>query len=100
MNSRNYIPVDIRRTVWVRDCGNKEYGNCKNCNRIVGIPSRLFNWVTVVSNYETCHIGHIVADCNGGGINVENLQVQCSQCNLSIGSKVTSSCVHVPMDMS
>tara|TARA_B100001094_G_scaffold302397_1_gene329538 strand:- start:1388 stop:1690 length:303 start_codon:yes stop_codon:yes gene_type:complete len=98
MNSRNYIPVNIRRVIWVRDCGYKEYGNCQNCNRIVGVPSRLFNSMKHTTIYETCHIGHIVADCNGGGINIENLQVQCRQCNLSIGSKTTSRFVHVPMD--
>lgn len=98
MNSRNYIPVNVRRKVWIRDCGVKEYGNCKICNRIVSVQRRLFNWVKEDSNYETCHIGHIVADCNGGGINVDNLQVQCRQCNLSIGTKTASSCVHVPMD--
>jgi 5-methylcytosine-specific restriction endonuclease McrA len=31
------------------------------------------------------HCGHIIAECNGGKTNVENLRPICAQCNLSMG---------------
>jgi hypothetical protein len=71
---RKNIPKKIRESVWKRDCGDSLSGKCFCCSQSITIMG---DW----------HAGHIVAQCNGGGDNVDNLQAVCVSCNLAMGAE-------------
>lgn len=72
-NKRKNIPKTVRDFLWNNHFGESLEGYCYVCkNRIT---------------YHTFHAGHIISVKNGGSDNITNLEVICSSCNLSMGSK-------------
>jgi len=69
------IPKAVKTAVWNKYIGEK-YGTSK-C--FTGCKS------TISCNNHEC--GHIIAEVNGGEINIDNLRPICSCCNKSMGSQ-------------
>lgn len=69
------IPKKIRDAVWVKYCGNGDEGVCYCCSKKV----------------ERYHSGwqcsHVFSENMGGEISVDNLRVNCSGCNQSMGNQ-------------
>jgi len=65
------IPKYIRIAVWNQEFGDKTEGECKTCHKVLSIH-----------HYE---VGHIISEANGGGMELDNLTIQCSMCNKSAG---------------
>lgn len=69
------IPKKIRDAVWVKYCGNGDEGVCYCCNE-------------KVKRYKAgWQCSHVFSENMGGEISVENLRVNCSSCNLSMGNQ-------------
>lgn len=68
------IPGSLRIACWEKWIG-KQNGThlCICCNQ------------HTISTFDF-HCGHIIADCNGGGISLDNLRPICASCNLSMSS--------------
>jgi 5-methylcytosine-specific restriction endonuclease McrA len=67
------IPKHIRSAVWDRLFGNRTIGKCLTCNGELN-----------VHHYE---VGHVISEANGGTLELDNLTVQCSMCNKSMGKR-------------
>lgn len=74
------IPVWCKRAVFFRD-----RGMCASCKADLG---------GVLSSQPDCHYDHIVPLASGGINDVTNLQLLCSNCNLTKGSKPLPSSRH------
>ncbi len=69
------IPVALKRKVWSRWIG-EEIGKTKCfCCKLTEITQLNFS------------CGHIVAEANGGSLNIENLRPICTSCNSSMGTQ-------------
>ncbi len=72
---KQVIPKKIRDAVWVKYCGQGDEGICYCCSKKV----------------DRYHAGwqcsHVFSENMGGEISVENLRVNCSSCNLSMGNQ-------------
>tara|TARA_Y100000389_G_C17367148_1_gene466945 strand:+ start:464 stop:979 length:516 start_codon:yes stop_codon:yes gene_type:complete len=72
---KKYIPKALKRVVWNKWIG-EELGSAKClCCKVTTINQLSF----------VC--GHILAEKNGGELNLENLKPICSSCNLSMGTE-------------
>lgn len=65
------IPTSLRQALWLRDCGNKFFGNCYTCRMKISV-------------YEFS-AGHIESEFTGGKTSLENLRVVCKSCNSKMG---------------
>ncbi len=70
---KDFISSSLKQKVWDLNY-ERSIGFCKACS---------INPVTI----NTCHFSHILAEKNGGGTNLENLTICCSNCNLSMGTQ-------------
>lgn len=75
MGKKKSIPHALKTEIWEKYFGKVYEHKCclSSCSRV--ISSRSFD------------AGHIVAEINGGGTNVNNLAPICRQCNSSMGTK-------------
>jgi hypothetical protein len=71
--SKAPIPKSLRDEVWLRDIGNKFFGNCFVCN--------------VSIKYSEYSCGHIVSEKLGGKMIKENMKVLCKSCNSKMGTE-------------
>lgn len=75
MTKKQTIPKAVKTAVWHTYIG-EEIGKTKcMCCEITEITQMKF------------HCGHIIAEANGGEINVNNLMPICECCNKSMGTK-------------
>lgn len=65
------IPSKIRIAVWKKYHGEGENGVCYACDNLINVK----NW----------HCSHVVADIEGGAVEIDNLRTCCQYCNLSCG---------------
>lgn len=65
------IPKTLRNCLWINYFDNKRSGKCRCCLREE----------ISIDNY---HVGHIIAEINGGKTSLENLIPLCMLCNTSI----------------
>ena len=69
------IPKKIREATWIKYHGNSDEGICYCCSKIV----------------ERYHAGwqcsHVHSESTGGEITIDNLRVNCSGCNQSMGNQ-------------
>lgn len=70
-NKRKSIPKTVRESLWNRNFGEELNGNCYSCNNKV--------------SYHNFHAGHKISVKYGGNNNINNLEVLCFGCNLSMG---------------
>jgi hypothetical protein len=71
---RKAIPKKIREAVWIKQFGETTHGNCYCCKEKI---TALGTW----------HVGHIIAQSNGGNDKVDNLRAVCLPCNLAMGTE-------------
>ena len=69
------IPQSQRVAVWLKHCGEVYNHKCyvKFCQKVI--------------NAHEFHVGHIVAEANGGENCLSNYLPICATCNLSMGTK-------------
>jgi len=70
-NKRKKIPQAVRNTLWSNSYNDNINGKCYVCNCNV-----------TLHNF---HAGHKISVKNGGTNNINNLEIVCSSCNLSMG---------------
>lgn len=71
---KQHIPATVKRLVWNRYIG-EEIGKSKClCCKTTDITQLSF------------HCGHVIAEANGGRIQVDNLRPICQNCNSSMGT--------------
>jgi hypothetical protein len=69
---KSYIPLVVKRRVWDKWVG-RSIGTCLClCCKLTEISQMSF------------HCGHVIAERNGGQINVDNLRPICQSCNSSM----------------
>jgi len=71
---RKAITKRTRNEVWVKYCGEMDYGKCYVCEKQVYRYNK--GW----------DCSHVVADAKGGFPVLENLRVCCPKCNRSMGT--------------
>ena len=75
MPKKTYIPKTLRIAVWNKYIGEHiGKSKCLCCN-ITDITQLKF------------HVGHIIAEANGGSTNIDNLKPICESCNKSMKTK-------------
>ena len=72
-NKRKNIPKTVRDSLWNKNFKEELNGNCFVCN--------------IKITFHNFHAGHIISVKDGGNNNINNLEVLCSSCNLSMGSQ-------------
>ena len=72
-NKRKNIPQTVRNALWTKSFNDNIQGNCYVCNGNI--------------SYHTFHAGHKISVKMGGNNNINNLEVLCPSCNLSMGSQ-------------
>lgn len=72
-NKKVKIPINKRQEVWDRWIGNMSTSKCFCCR----------NNEIKIANFE---VGHVIAEANGGTLDVKNLRPICSACNTSMGT--------------
>ena len=91
--SKEYISIKIKEQVWKRDChvSDIRIAQCKTCYCLTKIPQSLKH--LIISDdfvpYECNGVGefgHIIAENNGGKVEIDNLIIQCKKCNVSLGT--------------
>ena len=65
------IPKTVRNCLWINYYGDARIGTCQCCKR---------EYISI-DNY---HVGHIIAEANGGSTSLDNLIPMCMLCNTSI----------------
>jgi len=70
-NKRKKIPQAVRNTLWSNSYNDNINGKCYVCNCNI-----------TLHNF---HAGHKISVKNGGTNNINNLEIICSSCNLSMG---------------
>ena len=70
-NKRKSIPKTVRESLWSKNFGEELNGNCYSCKNRV--------------SYHNFHAGHKISVKHGGDNNINNLEVLCFGCNLSMG---------------
>ena len=74
IQNKKSIPIAVKRLVWNKYIG-EDIGKSKcYCCKLSSITQLTF------------HCGHVVAEKNGGDINVDNLRPICQSCNSSMGT--------------
>jgi 5-methylcytosine-specific restriction endonuclease McrA len=68
------IPKNIRDAVWIKYHNDSTNGKCYTCN-------------TDINYFKGWHCSHVIAEANGGLVEVENLRPCCKKCNLSMRTK-------------
>ena len=68
------IPPIKKQEIWEYWKGNVSKSNCHCCRKI-----------TIYSN--SYHCGHVIAESNGGTLDIENLRPICQSCNSSMNNK-------------
>lgn len=105
LRSKDYIPLSTKREVWLRQC--HPYDNricqCATCDTILLSISSLRNQfpepvshIYFHDGYNSIrikpvpmtHHGHIRMEKNNGSVDVDNLVIQCSDCNQSKYNKI------------
>merc|ERR1712127_172770 len=67
----------VRWMIWQTYIGDRSESKCFCC------------WqkrITLLTNWDTFHAGHIQPEATGGEIKIENLLPICSNCNISMGT--------------
>jgi hypothetical protein len=72
-NKRKKIPQTVRNTLWTKSYNDNINGRCYVCNGDVTI--------------HTFHAGHKMSVKSGGSNNINNLEILCPSCNLSMGAQ-------------
>ena len=73
IHKKDKIPKKRRDEVWNKRFNNLQSGKCFTCNDDI--------------NYQKgFHCGHIKSRHNGGSVNVDNLEIVCSTCNLNMST--------------
>jgi hypothetical protein len=72
-NKKIKIPINKRQEVWDKWIGNISTSKCFCCR----------NNEIKIANFE---VGHVIAEANGGTLDVKNLRPVCSACNTSMGT--------------
>jgi hypothetical protein len=72
-NKRKHIPQTVRNMLWSKSYDESINGKCYVCKCKVTI--------------HTFHAGHKISVKKGGTNNINNLEIVCSSCNLSMGSQ-------------
>jgi hypothetical protein len=72
-NKKVKIPINKRQEVWDKWIGNMSTSKCFCCR----------NNEIKIANFE---VGHVIAEANGGTLDVKNLRPICSACNTSMGT--------------
>ena len=92
--SKEYISIKIKEQVWKRDChvSDIRIAQCKTCYCLIKIPQSLKHLIASddLIPYECNGVGefgHIIAEKNGGKVEIDNLIIQCKKCNVSLGTK-------------
>ena len=96
------IPDSIKNKVWFKYSKYLDirFTQCCTCENLVMIPESIRKYHNI--NYDilnikvngeniklsgTAEFGHIISEKNGGSINVDNLIIQCKNCNTKQGLK-------------
>ena len=72
-NKRKSIPKTVRESLWSKNFGEELNGSCYVCKNRV--------------SYHNFHAGHKTSVKYGGNNNINNLEVLCSCCNLSMSTQ-------------
>ena len=72
-NKRKKIPQTVRNSLWSKTYNDNINGRCYVCNGDITI--------------HTFHAGHKTSVKNGGTNNINNLEILCPSCNLSMGAQ-------------
>jgi len=72
-NKRKSIPKTVRDNLWNKKFGEELNGNCYVCNCKI--------------KYHNFHAGHKISVKHGGTNNINNLEIVCPTCNLSMGTE-------------
>lgn len=72
-NKRKKIPQTVRNSLWSKSYNDNINGKCYVCNGDITI--------------HTFHAGHKTSVKNGGTNNINNLEILCPSCNLSMGTQ-------------
>jgi 5-methylcytosine-specific restriction endonuclease McrA len=70
-NKRKNIPQSVRNSLWMKSYNDNINGNCYVCDCKITI--------------HTFHAGHKISIKKGGTNNINNLEILCPSCNLSMG---------------
>ena len=72
-NKRKKIPQTVRNSLWSKTYNDNINGKCYVCNGDITI--------------HTFHAGHKTSVKSGGTNNINNLEILCPSCNLSMGAQ-------------
>jgi hypothetical protein len=72
-NKRKHIPQTVRNTLWQKSYNENINGNCYVCKCKVTL--------------HTFHAGHKISVKKGGSNNINNLEIVCASCNLSMATQ-------------
>jgi 5-methylcytosine-specific restriction endonuclease McrA len=75
MRYKKNIPKALRQQVWLKYNGRKFESKCN------------IQWCVNIISVFDYHVGHNIPESKGGGINIDNLQPICANCNLSMSTK-------------
>lgn len=71
---KQHIPKKLKIKVWDRYCGaTRRVSTCPFCKDNIMV--------------EDFHCAHDIAECDGGGLTIDNLYPCCGACNLSMGTR-------------
>lgn len=93
MYRKHHIPQYNKEQVWKLFCHPSDYrvAQCATCECLVKGQSSIlqkYNYNDEILPYTvngTAEYGHIISEYNGGGINIDNLTIQCRICNAKLG---------------
>jgi 5-methylcytosine-specific restriction endonuclease McrA len=77
LRAKQSISKSLRREVWLKYMGRKFTGKC------------FVDWCTnKLCCLDSWHVGHVIPESRFGKLTLDNLRPVCTQCNLSMGTKV------------
>jgi hypothetical protein len=93
MYKKRNIPQYNKEQVWKLCCHPSDYrvAQCATCESLVKgqfCILQKYNYNNELLPYKvngTAEYGHIISEFNGGGINIDNLTIQCKTCNSRLG---------------
>lgn len=100
--NKNNIPLTIKKKVWqlYAHPADNRFAQCATCETIVKYPESLKKYYKNKNILPSIYcgvgeFGHIIPEAIGGKETVDNLMIQCKDCNTKLGTKI----LEIPEDM-
>ena len=93
--TKKRIPLSLKKKVWKKQCRNDFpfLCQCYTCENLLRVPESirksLFKNISfnILKGYPNGEFGHVISEKNGGLTTLNNLIVQCKDCNLLFSSR-------------